>query len=176
MFHPDTQFLIDRWVDLARQPEVRGGLPPRSKLRPEVLGSRLPRTFLLEGTGPDTTFRLSGSWLEALQDRALGGARFLDIWCAASPALVVPALAQAVREARPIVIVAHGPQATPVEVTVAPLRGAEGRPGMFLGLIAPASATRSVTGHAQRLAARLTVAVGDRGRPALCVVDDRRSA
>lgn len=176
MFHPDTQFFIDRWVELARQAGVRGGLPDRAALAPEVFGSRLPRTFLLDGAGTDARFRLCGSWLEVLQDRALGGARFLDIWCAASPLLVVPALGQAVREARPIVIVAHGPQATPVEVTVAPLRGAEGRPGMFLGLIAPASAQRGVTGETPRLAARLTVAVGDRGRPALCVVGDRRSA
>lgn len=176
MFQPDTQFFIDRWVELARKAGVRGGLPDRTALMPEVFGSRLPRTFLLDGGGTDARFRLCGSWLEALQDRALGGARFLDIWCAASPALVVPALGQAVREARPIVIVAHGPQATPVEVTVAPLRGPEGLPGMFLGLIAPGSVPRSVAGEMHRLAARVTVAVGNRGRPPLCVVDDRRSA
>ena len=176
MFHPDTQFLVDRWVDLARRPDVRGGLPARASLRPEALGSRLPRAFLLTGAGQDARFRLSGSWLEALQDRALGGARFLDIWCASSPPLVVPALAQAVREARPVVIVAHGPEAAAVEVVVAPLRDADGRPDVFMGLVAPATALRGSGGEAPRLAARLTVAVGTRGRPALCVVEDRRSA
>lgn len=176
MFHPDTQFLIDRWVDLARRPEVRGGLPSRAGLKPEILGSRLPRAFLLAGTGPDSTFRLAGTSLDALQDRPLDGARFLDIWCASSPALVVPALAQAMREGRPVVIVAQGSETAPLEVSLAPLRDAGGRPGLFLGLIAPLVPARAVEREPQRLTARLTMTVGERGRPALCVVDERRSA
>lgn len=177
MFHPDTQFLIDFWIDLARRPEARGGVPARSGLEPEVLGARLQRAFILDAAGPDATFRLAGSWLEALRERPLGGAGFGELWCDASATLVIPALAQSLREARPVVIVAqHGAQARSVEVCVVPLRRTDGRAGLFFGLVAPAPRLDVASTGPRRLTARLTIAVGDRGRPALSLVEGRRSA
>lgn len=177
MFHPDTQFLIDRWLELARRPAVRGGVPPRSNFAPEVLGAGLQRAFLLQGSSPDARFRLCGSWLEGLQDRALGGTRFMDVWCDSSTVLVASALAQSAREARPVVIVAQrGAQAAPVEVALAPLRDADGRSTLLLGLVAPGGAIDAAADRVEWLTARLTVAAGDRGRPALSLVQDRRSA
>ncbi len=176
MFHPDTQFLIDSWLDLARPSDVRGGVPARSSLRPELLGARLSRIFLLEGGGSDATFRLSGGWLEALRERPLGGVPFGDLWTDGSTTLVVPALAQSLREARPVVIVGHrGPETAAVEVSVAPLRSRDGRSDLFLGLVAPAAGLDPGAGD-RRLTARLTIAVGDRGRPALSLIEGRRSA
>lgn len=176
MFHPDTQFLIDSWLDLARRSDVRGGVPARASLRPELLGARLSRTFLLEGAGSDAMFRLSGGWLEALRERPLCGARFGELWTHGSTTLVVPALAQSLREARPVVIVSQrGPETTAVEVSVAPLRGSHGRSDLFLGLVASAASLDPGAGD-RRLTARLTIAVGDRGRPALSLIEGRRSA
>lgn len=53
MFHPDTQFLIDHWTGLSRQPSVRAGVPDRTALEPDVLGLRLPRAFIAERAGDD---------------------------------------------------------------------------------------------------------------------------
>lgn len=171
MFHPDTQFLIDRWAELARAPHVRGGIPARAGVAPEDFGARLPRTFLIRGSGPGSVLRLAGSWLEALHDRKLAGSPFLDLWCETSPALVVPALAQAVREARPVVVVAHlGPEAIPVEVVFAPLRDGEERPDLYIGLVAPAASLVLAPGESRRLAARVTIGVGQHGRPELRLV------
>lgn len=176
MFHPDTQFLIDFWLGLARRPDVRGGLPARSALEPEVLGARLPRAFILEGAGPEARFRLAGSWLETFRDGPLAGAGFAEVWCDASSMLVAPALAQSLREARPVVIFAQqGEEAQAVEVSVAPLRESGGRAALFIGLVAPAARPEAAN-TAGRLTARLTIAVGDRGRPALSLVEGRRSA
>ncbi len=171
MFHPDTQFLIDRWADLARAPKVRGGIPARAGIAPEDFGARLPRTFLIRGAGPRSMLRLAGSWLEALHDRRLAGSPFLDLWCEASPALVVPALNQAIREARPVVVVAHlGPAAVQAEIALTPLRDADDRAELFLGLVATASTLSLAKGESRRLSARVTIGVGEHGRPDLRVV------
>ena len=172
MFHPDTQFLIDRWVELARGASVRGGIPARTGFAPEVLGARLARTFLVRGSGSGSTLRLAGSWIESLHHRKLAGAPFLDLWCEASPPLVLPALTHAIREARPVVIISHlGPDAIQTEVTVAPLRSGDGRPDLFLGLASPATNPSLAQGEPRRLTARVTTGAGQQGRPDLRLVE-----
>src|SRR5690606_35964710 len=171
MFHPDTQFLIDRWSELARSRDVRGGVPARERFTPESLGARLPRAFLLQGAGAEARLRLAGGWLEALHGRPLAGRAFLDLWCEASPVLVAPAVSQAVREGRPVVIVAQlGPRPTPVEVVVAPLRGRDGQADLLLRLVAPAGEAGLGRDESRQLAARVTIGVGNVGRPDLRLV------
>ncbi len=175
MFHPDTRCLIDCWTALAREPSVRGGLPRRSDFAPERLGEALARAFLLTNSEPAAVVRLCGSWLEAEHGRPLAGSRFLDLWCESSAALVVPALARAVREARPVVVIGHlGDPMAPAEVVFAPLRGADDRADTLLGLLATAGRPDTTPGG-RLLSARVTVGAGQQGRPALTVID-RRSA
>jgi hypothetical protein len=170
MFHPDTQFLIDRWSELARESGVRGGIPARARLRPEILGARLCRTFIIEGTGPSARFRLAGSWLEAFRDRPMAGRPFLDLWCETSTDLVVPALTQAIREARPVVIVSQSdPEGRHSEVALAPLSGSGPQPDLFIGLVSVTGAELSTRGP-HRLSARLTIGAGEPGRPDLRLI------
>jgi hypothetical protein len=179
MFHPDTQFLVDHWTALARAPEVRGGLPARSALEPESLGVRLPRAFLAKRQGEDLVLRVAGGWIESFAERSLGATSLLDLWGEPSHALVLSAAAQAAREARPVVIVGTaGVPAAPVEVTVVPLRGPSGRPDVFFGLFAPAMSLSIPAKKPRLLTARVTVGVGEHGRPALSLaaVQGRRIA
>lgn len=180
MFHPDTQFLIDHWTGLARATPVRGGIPARSALHPEVLGRRLPRAFIAERRGGDSVLTLAGTGLDAFWRRPLAGERLTALWAAGSSEMIERAVSQAILEARPVVVTAFtsGEPALAVEMVIAPLRGASDRPDRVLGLFAPASAFTPISGDAPLLTARLSVAAGTPGRPALslAVVSGRRIA
>lgn len=180
MFHPDTQLLIDHWTGLARAAEVRGGIPARSGLYAEALGRRLPRVFMADWQEGQPRLRLAGTALEAFYRRPLAGESLLALWRPVSGDLVAAALAQAIREARPVVVVglAPGDPAVPVEMVVAPLRGRSGRPDQLLGLFAPAAALTPVGEGPVLLTARVAVAAGEPGRPALSLaaVQGRRIA
>ncbi len=179
MFHPDTQFLIDRWTVLARAPGVRAGVPARAAFAPETLAARLPRAFLVERVGEDPVLRLAGSWIEAFHDQPLKNRSLLDLWRAASRPLVSAALAQTLREARPVVVAAlAGSISAPMEVALAPLRGASGRPDMVLGLYAPGPTLALAVNEPRLLTARVSIGVGDPGRAALALaaVGGRRIA
>ncbi|GAA0643008.1 hypothetical protein GCM10009101_14500 [Brevundimonas lenta] len=178
MFHPDTQFLIDHWTGLARKADVRGGVPGRDAFAPEVLGARLPRTFLAERRGEDASLRLAGSWIETFADRTLAKESLLSLWTDASRDMVTAALTQAGREARPVVIVGSaGTTSTQVEVTLVPLRDLDERPYLLLGLIATGSPP-VMDKSTRQIAARVTLGVGDHGRPALSLaaIQGRRIA
>ena len=178
MFHPDTQFLIDHWFDLSRRPGVRAGLPDRAGLAPEALGQRLPRVMLAARAGDDAVLRLAGSWIEAFHGGAPRGRSLLPLWRTASHPLVLAAMAQAAREARPVVIAAvAGSISASVEVVMAPLRGAGGRPDLILGLYAPSSLALTAE-EPRRLTARVSIGVGDPGRAplSLAAVSGRRIA
>lgn len=179
MFHPDTQFLIDRWTVLARAPGVRAGVPARAAFAPESLAARLPRTFLIERVGEDPVLRLAGSWIEAFHGEPLKNRSLLDLWRTASRPLVSAALAQTVREARPVVIAAlAGSISAPMEIALAPLRSASGRPDMVLGLYVPAPSLALAVDEPRLLTARVSIGVGDPGRAALALaaVGGRRIA
>lgn len=174
MFQPDTQRLIDDWTALARASGVRGGIPRRTAFRPESLGARMPRAFLVEQRPEGPTLRVAGGWLELLHNRPLCGADFLSLWGAASRPLVAETLSQALRQARPMVVVARvGAGDTTVEVTMTPLRGRSGRPDRILGLMAPAEPVTLDHDQPCLLTARLAVAAGDPGRPELSVASVR---
>lgn len=179
MFHPDTQFLIDHWTGLARAGAVRGGIPSRIALRPEAFGRRLPRVFLADRRDGRTVLTLAGTKLETVWRRPLAGQDLTDLWTPGSADLVEQAVAQAVREARPVVVAAmtDAEPALALEMVIAPLRGISDRPDRMLGLFAPASAL-APGAEAPRLIARLAVAAGPPGRPALSLaaVEGRRIA
>lgn len=180
MFHPDTQLLIDHWTGLAQAADVRGGIPARSRLHPEAFGRSLPRAFVADWQEGQPRLRLAGTALEAFYRRPLAGDPLASLWRPASADLIAAALAQSVREARPVVVVglAPGDPAVPVEMVVAPLRGPSGRTDQLLGLFAPAAALTPAGEGPVLLTARVAVAAGAPGRPALSLaaVQGRRIA
>lgn len=180
MFHPDTQFLIDHWTGLARSADVRGGIPARSAFNPEALGRRLPRVFVADWRDGQALLRLAGTGLEAFFRHPLSGHPLNALWQPASGDMVSTAVGQAVREARPVVVVglAPGDPAVPVEMVVAPLRAPTSRPHQILGLFAPAAALAPTGNGPVLLTARLAVSAGQAGRPAvsLAAVEGRRIA
>jgi hypothetical protein len=180
VFHPDTQLLIDHWTGLARAADVRGGIPERDGLYPEALGRRLPRAFVADWRDGQAVLRLAGTALELFYRRPLAGDPLTALWQPASTELVAAALAQSIREARPVVVVglAPGEPAVPIEMVVAPLRGPSGRPDQLLGLFAPAAALTPVAQGPVLLTARVAVGAGEPGRPplSLAAVQGRRIA
>ena len=179
MFHPDTQFLIDHWTALSHRPESRGGIPDRAALQPDGLGLRLPRVFMAQRYGDDAIVRLAGSWIEAFHGEALRGGSLLSLWRTASRPLVATALLQAIREGRPVVIVAlAGSLTAQIEVALLPLRGPSGRPDRLLGLYAPAATLTVATDEPRLLTARVSIGVGDAARAplSLAAVGGRRIA
>jgi hypothetical protein len=179
MFHPDTQFLIDHWTTLSRRPESRGGIPDRAALEPALLGLRLPRIFMAQRSREDAVVRLAGSWIEGFHGEGLKDRSLLSLWRTASRPLVSTALLQAVREGRPVVVVAlAGSVAAQIEVTLLPLRGPSGRPDRLLGLYAPAATLTLATDEPRLLTARVSIGVGDvvRAPLSLAAVGGRRIA
>jgi hypothetical protein len=77
-----------------------------------------------------------------------------------------------------VVGLAPGDPAVPVEMVVAPLRGPSGRTDQLLGLFAPAAAQTPAGEGPVLLTARVAVAAGAPGRPALSLaaVQGRRIA
>lgn len=179
MFHPDTQFLIDHWTALSGRPDSRGGIPDRAALEPDALGLRLPRIFMAQRSREDAVIRLSGSWIEGFHGESLKSRSLLSLWRTASHPLVSTALLQAVREGRPVVVVAlAGSIAAQIEVTLLPLRGPSGRPDRLLGLYAPAATLTLATDEPRLLTARVSIGVGDAARAplSLAAVGGRRIA
>lgn len=179
MFHPDTQFLIDHWTALSRRSVSRGGIPDRAALEPDALGLRLPRIFMAQRSRDDAVVRLAGGWIEGFHGESLKGQSLLSLWRTASRPLVSTALLQAVREGRPVVIVAlAGSVTAQIEVALLPLRGPSGRPDRLLGLYAPAATLSLATDEPRLLTARVSIGVGDAARAplSLAAVGGRRIA
>lgn len=179
MFHPDTQFLIDHWMSLARRPGSRAGIPARAAVEPDALGLRLPRAFIAHRQGEDAIIRLAGSWIEGFHGEALKDHALLPLWRAGSRPLVSTALSQAIREGRPVVIVAlAGHTGAHLEITLAPLRGPSGRPDRLLGLYSPAATLTLAADEPRLLTARVSIGVGAPARAplSLAAVGGRRIA
>lgn len=169
MFHPDTQFVIDHWTALARRPDTRGGIPDRSRLEPYHLGLRLTRALTAWRAGDDAVVRLAGGWIEGFHGEPLKGRSLLSLWREESRPMVAAALAQSVREARPVVTVAlAGEGEAGIEVTWLPLRGPSGEADRLLGLYAPEATLTLAADEPRLLTARVSVAAGD--PPALTAV------
>lgn len=179
MFHPDTQFLIDHWTALSGRADSRGGIPDRSAVEPDMLGLRLPRAFMAQRTRDDAVIRLAGGWIEAFHGEALKHHSLLSLWRTASRPLVSTAMIQALREGRPVVIVAlAGGGGVQIEVTFLPLRGPTGQPDRLLGLYAPAATLTLAADEPRLLTARVSIAAGEAARAplSLAAVGGRRIA
>lgn len=179
MFHPDTQFLIDHWSALVGRDDARVGIPARAALHPDALGLRLPRAFLVDRSGDETTLRLAGGWLEAFHGEGLKGRDLLSLWTTQSHGMLAAALSQTIREGRPVVVSARVGQASaPIEVSLAPLRGPFGRTDCILGLYAPLKTLTLAADESRLLTARVSLGVGEATRAplSLAAVGGRRLA
>jgi len=179
MFHPDTQFLIDHWSGLSAAEGARAGVPLRADFQPDTLGLRLPRAFIADRIGEGGVLRLSGSWIEAFHDQSLTDRPFTCVWVPDSHALVRAAAVQAVREARPVVIVAvAGVHAATLEIALVPLRGSSGQVNRVAGLYAPSGSLSFAAQDSRLLTARVSIGVGPAARAplALAAVGGRRVA
>ena len=176
MFHSGAQRLIDLWSQTPRT----GRFPAQSAFDPTLLGDLMPHTFIAEKTDEGVAFRLAGSWIEGLHGRTLKGARWLDLWAQDSRLVVHRTAAQALLEARPMVIMAlAGFEMAPIEVVMAPLRGPSGAADRLIGVYQPTSDAGRNLRDVRTLAARLAVPVADlpsRPLPTLAAVDGRRVA
>lgn len=179
MFHPDTQFLIDHWTGLSRRAEARAGIPSRAAVDPAALGPRLPRVFMADRPGEEAVLRLAGGWVEDFHGEYLKDQPLQSLWRPASRPLIAAAMTQALREARPVVVVAlAGQAAAQIEITLVPLRGASAEPDRILGLYAPAATLTLARDESRLLTARVSVAVGEPARAplSLAAVHGRRLA
>jgi hypothetical protein len=179
MFHPDTQFLIDHWTGLSRRDEARAGIPARAAVDPAALGLRLPRVFMADRPGEDAVVRLAGGWIEDFHGQPLKDQPLLALWRPMSRPLIAAAQTQALREARPVVVIGlAGVAAAQIEVTFVPLRGPSGEPDRILGLYAPAATLTLARDESRLLTARVSIGVGEPARPplSLAAVHGRRLA
>ena len=172
MFHSDTQILIDTWTALGEAAVI----PDRANLDPTALGLLLPRAFMAVRRGDGAEFRLAGSWIETFHGDSLGGTAWLPWWSESSRPLVADAITRTFREARPVIIVAGTEDdVTALEITLTPLRGADGTADRILGLYAPTTAQARDLVNIDSLTARVSVGVGDirRAPLSLATLDGR---
>lgn len=176
MFHSGTQRLIAIWTDLPGG----SGAPAQAGFDPSILGRMLPRAFMAERHDSGLRLRVAGGWIEAAFDRPMKSLSWLDLWNRESGLLAHQASVAAYRSAAPVVISAGLDRAGPtVEVTLAPLRGRDGRRDRFIGLIDPAAAIMAVDLRIDSLVARSfshAPGRGERFMPALAALDGRRIA
>lgn len=175
MFHSGTQRLLATWAAL---PDA-GRVPARASLDPTVLGPLLAQTFMAQRRGDDLVFRLAGGWIERLHGRPLKGAGWLELWREDGRNLVSAAIAQSIREARPVVIAAEvDPGGDPFEIAIAPLRSADGVADRILGLYQPTRFGGQALKDIDGMIARISMGVGDirRAPLQLAAVDGRRVA
>lgn len=179
MFHADTHLLIDHWTRLSRQPAVVADVPDRNSFHPDALGLRLPRLFMAEIAADGCTLRTIGSWIESFHGKSPTRQPLTTLWRDGSHAMVTAAVAQCVREARPVVIkAAIGLSGDLIEVTLAPLRGASGQIDRVVGLYAPLSTLAFGEGDSRLLTGRVCIGMGHSGRTSLSLaaIDGRRIA
>lgn len=175
MFHPGTQFLIDRWSALPGARRV----PARADLDPMALGSLLPRVFMAERSADRATFRLAGDWIERLHARPLRGLELAQPWREASRSMVAAAVLQAAGEGRPVVLTADAPRLRAgLEIVIAPLRGPTGANDRLIGFYQPLSATDRAPDSVGPLTVRGVMAAGalERAVLTLAAIDGRRVA
>ena len=179
MFHPDTQFLIDHWTGLAARRGALGGVPDRASLKPDLLGLRLPRTFIAERREGEVRLRLVGGWIESLHRARLTAETLPSLWRADSRAMIEAALQRTMDETAPVVInAAVGAAGSSLEITLAPLRSASGRVDRILGLYAPLSSLTLTKDESRQLTGRFARTARSLGRPplSLAAIDGRRVA
>lgn len=156
MFHHGTQTLIDAWSLLPDSQRI----PSRLSIDPAAFGPLLPQVFVADRTGEGARVRFAGGWVEAFHGRPMFGQSWLDLWQADSRALVVSAVIQAFREARPVALVAEA-CGEGLEIAFAPLRGPDGNPDRLLGLYQPVTPLGRELKGVTAMNARVSIGVGE---------------
>jgi hypothetical protein len=175
MFHTETTRLIETWSQLPGASRI----PDRQDLDALSLGPLVTRLFLLEYRPRASRIRLAGDWIEALHGRPLSGHAWRDLWDHASLPLVESALAQCLREIRPVILTGDCPRLPGgIEMPLVPLRGPSGRADRIIGLYRPRGFGQPVSRSPTRLSAHASLAVGEppRARPQLIALQGRRVA
>ena len=136
MFHPGTSRLIACWAGLAA-----GGVPARAQFDPLAVHDLLPQMFLLAREGDRLALRIAGENLRDLFARPLKGTDIFQLFAPTAQPLARRTALQAVRDGLPMVLVstgrAKGGGQVPMEVVLAPLRGADGTTDRLIGMIQP---------------------------------------
>lgn len=173
MFHHGTQTLIDAWSLLPDSQRI----PSRLSIDPAAFGPLLPQVFVADRTNGGARVRFAGGWVETFHGRSMFGQNWLDLWQAESRALVVSAVVQAFREARPVALVSEA-EGEALEIAFAPLRGPDGNPDRLLGLYQPVTALGREMKGVSGLTARVSIGVGEPRRAPLVLAcrDGRRVA
>jgi len=175
MFHSGSQTLIDLWSAL---PDA-GRIPARAAFQPLSLGVLTPQLFSADRTEDGARLRLAGGWIERLHGEPLKGRDWLSLWRGDSRPLVASSVAQALREARPVVLAADAAGLDGVlEIVIVPFRDATGAADRIVGLYQPVAPRDRDADSVGPLSARLSIAVGRTTRAplTLAAIDGRRIA
>jgi len=181
MFHANTQRLIDYW--LARKGAAPA--PARAAIDPAALPALLPQLFMLGRARPGHyVFRLAGGLVDELHGGRLAGSDALGLWTVAHRPPLQLALEASLRAPEPLVITAEGRaahrQPLALEITFAPLAGADGDINRLLGLYQPITPVAALLGQALEALAMRSIATArfPNGSPRLrlAAVDGRQIA
>lgn len=161
VFHINTVHLIGYWRSLAR-----GALtPPRQAFNPAEVGELLPQVFMLELGAGALPFRLAGEFLIDLHGKPLRGLDFQSLFTPGGRRVVTQAAMSALNNPDPTVLTCDGFSAEGrqlgLEITLAPLAGADGRVERLLGLYQPTSLVARLGGKpVVEMNARVTAGEG----------------
>lgn len=176
MFHSNTELLISYWRSLS----VGEAVPQRAAFDPAEVAELLPQIFMLDlGTGA-LPFRLAGEFLIDLHAKPLRGTDFQTLFSPGGRRVVTQAALSALNDPDAAVLTAEGcsdeGKSVDLEITLAPLAGAEGRVERLLGLYQPTSLVARLAGKpVTEINARLASADG-RGHLKLVVNEGLRIA
>ena len=139
VFHNNTEQLMAYWRSLRRG----GALPVRRDFDPTQVFELLPQLFMLDIGAARLPFRLAGEFLIDLHGKPLKGVDFQGLFVTASRRIVAQATLAALGDPEPVVLDAEAftedGRSMTLEIMLAPLTDAEGRPERLLGLYQPTS-------------------------------------
>lgn len=161
MFHINTVHLIGYWRSLAQGAVT----PPRQAFNPAEVGELLPQVFMLDLGAGSLPFRLAGEFLIDLHGKPLRGLDFQSLFTPGGRRVVTQAALAALNDPDPTVLTCDGFSADGrqlgLEITLAPLAGADGRVERLLGLYQPTSLVARLGGKpVVEMNARITAGEG----------------
>ena len=178
VFHSNTEQLMTYWRGL----RTGSAAPLRRDFDPTAVFELLPQVFMLD-LGPGVLpFRLAGEFLIDLHGRPLKGTDFQSLFAPAARRVVSQAAMAALADAEPAVLDAEGVsddgRAVTLQLMLAPLAAADGRPERLVGLCQPTTLVARLAGKpVVEMTARLAAPAGERtGRLKLAAVDGLRIA
>jgi len=149
VFHLNTEQLIDYW----RARRGADAIPHRSAIDPTQVLNLVPQLFMLGRQGPGRyQYRLAGDFITELFGRGLRNTDFLRPWRADDRVSLQMALEAVRRRGEPLVVTSDawpaGAGAVRLEISLAPLVGADDEVDRFIGLYQPLSPVIALKGQA----------------------------